>query len=111
MCLPSVVADDWVVKGFHIHVDGIELVMRPDHLGKVKFTNFFSGSSESDVNDAIRRATQECLPDPGMRRRWIESIQRARLHLISHRGALRSLAIGRVAEMHFLQIALERFES
>jgi hypothetical protein len=110
MCLPSVVADDWIVKGFHIHVDGIELVLRPDHLGRVKFVSFFSGPSDSDVKDAIRRATQECLPNADMRKRWLGSIRRARVHLISQRGALRELATGRVAEMHFLQIALERYK-
>jgi hypothetical protein len=110
MCLPSVVADDWIVKGFHIHVDGIELVLRPDHLGRVKFVSFFSGPSDSDVKDAVRRATQECLPNADMRKRWLSSIRRARVHLISQRGALRELATGRVAEMHFLQIALERYK-
>jgi hypothetical protein len=29
MCHPSVISDDWVTKGFHLHVEGIELAVRP----------------------------------------------------------------------------------
>lgn len=110
MCLPSVVADDWIVKGFHIHVNGIELAVRPNHTGGVKFSSVFSGPAEADILAAIRQATEECLPNHNVRNRWLESVERARLHLISHRGILRSLAIGRGAEMHFLQIALKRYK-
>jgi hypothetical protein len=109
MCVPSVVADDWISKGCHIHVDGIELALRPDHLGGVAFSSVFSSPGEAAVAAAIHRATEECLPDNDERKRWIESIQRAKIHLMSHRGVLRPLAVGRVAELHFLEIALRRY--
>jgi hypothetical protein len=35
VCLPSAVADDWVKKGCHIHVHGVELTVAPDHQGGV----------------------------------------------------------------------------
>jgi hypothetical protein len=109
MCVPSVVADDWITKGCHIHVDGIELAMRPNHLGGVVFASVFSSPSEAAVDAAIYRARNECLPNDDERRQWIQNIQRAKGHLISQRGVLRTLALGRVAELHFLEIALRRY--
>lgn len=109
MCVPSVVADDWVVKGCHIHVDGIELALRPDHLGGFEFFTVFSSPPAASVETAIHRAREECLPNNDVRERWIRSIQRARVHLMSHRGVLREVAVGRLAELHFLEIALRRY--
>jgi hypothetical protein len=109
MCVPSVVADDWIGKGCHIHVDGIELAVHPDHLSGVVFSSVFSSPAEAAVEAAKRRAREECLPNNDERKRWIASIQRAKIHLISHRGGMRKLAVGRVAELHFLEIALRRF--
>src|SRR6266704_1987182 len=109
MCLPSAVADDWIIKGCHIHVTGIALALRPDHLGGVVFSSVFSSPAEALVEAAKRRAREECLPNDDERKRWIASIQRAKVHLISHRGGLRELAAGRVAELHFLEIALQRY--
>jgi hypothetical protein len=109
MCVPSVVADDWISKGCHIHVDGIELALRPDHQGGVVFSSVFSYPAEAAVEAAKRRAREECLPNRYERKRWVDSIQRARVHLVSNRGALRELAIGRVAELNFLEIALRRY--
>lgn len=111
MCLPSVVADDWITKGCHIHVDGIELAMRPDHRGGVVFSSVFSWPDGSVVDAAIRRAKKDCLPDNAQRGRWIKSIQRAKIHLISHRGVLRELAVGKLAELHFLELALQQYEA
>jgi hypothetical protein len=109
MCVPSVVADDWITKGCHIEVDGIELALRPSHLGRVVFSSVFSSPDEAAVERAIRLATKKCLADGNVRERWIKSIQRARVHLMSSRGDLRELAVGRVAELHFLEIALRRY--
>jgi hypothetical protein len=109
MCVPSVVADDWITKGCHIHVDGIELALHPDHLGRVVFSSVFSSSAVAAVKVAIHRATEECLQDHDVRERWIKSIQRGKVHLISHRGGLREIALGRLAELHFLEIALRRY--
>lgn len=108
MCVPSVVADDWITKGCHIRVDGIEIAVRPNHVGQVIFIPVFSGQGRDIVDAAVRRATKECLPDHNVREWWIKSIQRAKIHLISQRGDLRELANGRVAESHFLEIALQR---
>jgi hypothetical protein len=83
--------------------------LRPDHLGSVVFSSVFSSPAVATVNAAIRRATEECLPDNNVRKRWIQSIQRARVHLMSHGGDLRDLALGRVGELHFLEVALRRY--
>jgi hypothetical protein len=109
MCAPSVVADDWIEKGCHIHVNGIELCVRPDHQGRITFKSFFA--VPQDVADgAIRTAIDDCLPDQRVRRQWIRSIDRAMVHLYSQSGRLRALALGRMAELHFLRTALRRME-
>lgn len=110
MCAPSVIADDWITKGCHIKVNGIELAVRPDHLGRVAFRSVFSAPPPAAVNDAIRIALRDCLPNPDVRRAWIRSIEGAMVHLISQSGVLRELALGRMAELSFLKIALARIE-
>jgi hypothetical protein len=110
MCRPSVVADDWVVKGFHIHIGSIELVVRPDHTGRVMFRGFFSGDDPDDVDRAIRHARDVCLPDEQVRERWVRDARRAIEFMRTYRGALESLANGRLLEFRFLILALERYE-
>src|SRR5438128_1673680 len=67
MCRPSTVGDDWVVKGCHIHVDGIELVMRPTHsaayLDGIVFKRFFGSTSDRAFQAAEKKARKECLAD------------------------------------------------
>jgi hypothetical protein len=110
MCAPSVVADDWIIKGCHIHVNGIELCVRPDHRGEVIFVSFFGSVPQNSVNEAIRIASNDCLPDQRVRRQWISSIERAMVHLFSQSGELRGVALGRLAELHSLRTALRRME-
>ncbi len=111
MCQPSVVAPDWVVKGCHIHVNGVELAVRPDHQGGVVFRSPFSSTSDKSVEAARKIAVENCLPDPEVRNRWVRDIERAMVSMISVRGALRDLALGRLAEFHFLLIALRNYEA
>lgn len=110
MCQPSVIADDWVVKGFHIHIGDIELVVRPDHNGRVVFRGFFSGDDPADVERAIRIANRDCLPDPQVRERWLRDARRAMSFMRTYQGELEALANGRLLEFRFLILALERYE-
>lgn len=110
MCAPSVVADDWISKGCHITVNGIELAVRPDHLGGVMFGSVFSALPPLAVDEAIRVAFRDCLPDPNVRRAWIKRIDGAMVHLYSHSGVLREIALGRLAELKFLRVALARIK-
>jgi len=54
MCVPSVVADDWIIKGCHIHVNGIELALHPNHTGGAVFSSVFSSPADT-VQAAIHR--------------------------------------------------------
>jgi hypothetical protein len=109
MCTPSPPADDWVEKGFHVRIDGIELVARPNHLGGITFQSFFSSDADARVTAAIRTAEGKCLADPRVRGQWIKRIEAAKTHLAGQNGELRILALGRLAELHFLEIALRRY--
>ena len=43
LCKASIIADDWVVKGFHTQIDGIELALRPGHrAGMIVIRSVFS---------------------------------------------------------------------
>ena len=111
MCRPSVVADDWVVKGCHIHVGGVELAVRPDHTGGIVFRPVFSSTPKAEIAAAIRVAVRDCLTDPTHRARWRRDIGRAMRFLRTYTGALESLANGRLLEFRFLLIAIDRYGS
>lgn len=107
----TTVADDWVLKGCHIKVLGIELAVRPARDGKIVFRSVFSSPTGIAVDAAIRHAETNCLDDPAVRARWVEDIERAKLLLVSFEGDLHDLARGRLAEMHFLLAALINYEN
>ena len=82
MCRPSPVSDDWVVKGCHIHVDGVELAVRPAHTPTyqdgVVFKKVFRSTSNLAFQAAARKAREECLPDPMVRARWRRALEHAK---------------------------------
>jgi hypothetical protein len=114
MCQPSIVTDDWVKKGLHIRVEGIELSVAPDHLGGVVFKSSFSLATSSrarknKIERAIRTARTKCLPLVRIRRHWIREARHAMVYMLSYNGVLASLANGRMLEFKFLILALERY--
>lgn len=111
MCEPSVIAPDWIVKGFHLKIGGVELAVRPDHKGEVMFQPVFSSGDAAFVDQAIRIAKRDCLPDLNVRNQWIKRINSVMLLLISERGGLQLRARGRLAEMNYLKIALTRYDN
>lgn len=108
MCNSSKVYEDWVVKGFHIHVKGVELGVYPDHNGKIGFKSVFANTSQTKLDKAIRHANEQCLPDPDVRKKWYQMVNSARTHLSTYRGKLQTKARGRLLEFTFILIALER---
>ena len=112
MCRPSVISDDWVMKGFHVHIEHVELVVRPGHRrGEVVFKNFFSSAAKKDVEAAVKDIRDRCLEDPTVRKQWCSTIDRAIGYLEGYRGELAELANGRKAELTFLKRALLAYES
>lgn len=112
MCQASTVTDDWVVKGCHIHVGPIELVVFPDHRGGVGFKSFFRVTSRNSdaVNQALKIAEEECLTDEQVRNRWIRSLNQAIRYMLSFDGEPSELANGRMLEFKFLILALNRYK-
>jgi len=109
MCQPSVVADDWVTKGCHIHVEGVELKVSPDHLGGVVFQPVFSSTGPRKLKRALKIARETCLPDRDVRKHWIRSAKQASTLMIDYGGVFQAWANGRKLEFKFLVIALERY--
>src|SRR5687767_5777227 len=107
MCEASIIADDWVTKGCHIDVNGIELMVYDDHKGQVCFRPVFSSTSNDEWKEAVKLAYDLCLPDPLVRKRWIAKLNSATVHMLGYRGELISLARGRMAEFKFLRLAIE----
>ncbi len=110
MCQASTVAPDWVTKGCHIHVNGVELAVHPDHKGGVVFKRVFSSSKTKAISAAMKAAIRRCLTNAAVRKQWVKHIDDAMLAMVSETGGLRELALGRLAEMHFLRIALLRYK-
>jgi len=111
MCSPHKIAPDWVVKGCHIEVNGIELVMRPDHTGRVMFSSVFSSTAENLVKAAIKVATETCIRDPKIRASWIARLEMAMVYMLDADtdDSLAHLANGRMFEFKLLKIAIQRW--
>jgi hypothetical protein len=109
MCQPSKVTDDWVTKGCHIHVDGVELNIYTNHLGGIDFRAVFSATPDNRVKQAIKKAREVCLPDPATRRSWLHKLNSARVYMLSYEGTLSDLARGRMLDFKFIRIAIERW--
>jgi hypothetical protein len=105
MCRISKISEDWIVKGFHIHVYDVELVMRPDHQGGIVFKKWFRSVSNEAARPAIERA-RELLQDEHWRRLFYREAMRAREYVRRTSTRLQDLAIGRAAEFTFLMAAL-----
>jgi len=107
ICRPSTVYDDWVYKGFHINVAGIELRVRPGHKpGMIVFKRFFRRDSSTDIDAARRIAKQKCLSSQAVREKWIETLIHAREYLNGNDAGLPEKANGRKREFRYLEKAL-----
>jgi hypothetical protein len=109
MCRISVVGEDWANKGCHLHVRGVEVVLRPDHLGSVTCKKLFASTSDWKA-DAASVLVFEQLKDPKWRRRLIHSIERAMVFLLGVQAQKQPRARGSLREMRELLRALERWE-
>ena len=107
MCRISKISEDWIVKGFHLHVYNIEVVMRQDHLGGIVFKKWFRSVSNEAARPAIDRA-RELLQDVYWRRLFHREASRAREYVGRTSTRLEDLAIGRAAEFTFLMAALRK---
>ena len=109
MCEPSKVTDDWVTKGCHIHVNGIELHVITNHLAEIEFRSVFASTRPDRLRAAFKVAYEACLADPAVRTRWMQRLDMARLFMLNYEGALQHRANGRMLEFKFLKIALTRW--
>jgi len=110
MCEPSKVTDDWVTKGCHIHINGVELNVYTDHLARVEFRAVFSSTPADVLTAAIKSAFEDCLRNPFVRRRWMQRLDMARILMLNYQGKMHPKANGRMLEFKFLRIAIERWE-
>lgn len=113
MCRPSTVTDDWVVKGCHIHVDGVELGVRPSHsvdyLDGVVFKKIFRSTTDGAFRAAAKKAREKCLTDAAVRERWRRSLDAAVRFMREFRGEPASKANGRQYEFVRLLCHLDAY--
>ncbi len=113
MCRPSTVMEDWVVKGCHIHVDGVEIAVCPSHSPKYKdgvvFKKVFRSTSSEAFKAAERKAREECLPDPQIRKRWIRALKGGMKFVRSFTGEPADKANGRQFEFKLLILHLKTY--
>lgn len=113
MCDPSVVSDDWVTKGCHIHIGGVELKVISNHHGKIVFKGFFAATTEAEFNWAREIAFEECLPSSDIRQKWLKRLESARVFMNDFRSSnikLENKANGRMLEFKFLRFAILYWE-
>lgn len=108
MCNSSKVSDDWVVKGFHVHIGGTELNVFPDHQGGIGFRQVFASAKPKNVARAVSIARQKCLSDPAVRDAWIRVLETASTFMLDYPGILGQRANGRMLEFKFLVLAIKR---
>lgn len=96
---------DVVQKGLHFYAPGgLELAVRPDHMGGITFTNAIPGdATASGLDRAIRDATDHFNSSEAFRRDILNKAREAIPGMIDHarglQGSLRDLANGRSREM------------
>ena len=96
MCEPSKVTEDWVTKGMHIHVKGVELNIFTTHRKSgFDFRSVFSKKYRPEqVRAALKHVKEKCLPKRAVRQRWISRLQMARIYMRNYEGKLATLANG-----------------
>lgn len=100
----SKVAPDWSTKGFHVHVNGVELALRPGHSGSIVLKKVFSSTKDSAFNAASRKM-QRALSNTGVRAKLHRDAVRARDYL---KGLGDAQSIAKSGELTFLIKALEK---
>src|SRR5664280_2266232 len=108
MCRISPVSEDWADKGCHLHVRGIEVVLRPDKVGNLVCRKWFAKDPDWMV-DAASKLVFEQLNDPTWRRKLIQTIAGAMVFLLGVRGEKETRARGKLKEMRELIRTLERW--
>lgn len=111
LCRPSSIYDDWVLKGFHVHVEGIELAVRPGHQpGMIVLKRVFRSDSAAEIDAAKRLLIGKCLSSKIVRDHWVQTLGRAMDYLNGYGGDLPEKANGRKYEFRRLQKALLAFK-
>jgi hypothetical protein len=100
----SKIAPDWIIKGFHVHVDGIELALRPGHGGTIVIKPVFSSTPPQVFLTAAGKMRIE-LNDLFVRQHLHREALRARDYL---RSWGTDQATAKSGELNFLIHALKK---
>ena len=103
----STIADDYVTKGLHIHVEGVELKVRPDHQGGIVFKKVFASTPDTEAGAAAQSAEKD-LANHEQVECLYQAACRALEFVRGYEGALEQLAKGRAAEFSFLIRSLKK---
>jgi RHS repeat-associated protein len=93
-------APDWVTKGVHITVEGVELMVRPDHKGGIVFKPI-GLVAKKEVEEAIKYA-HKLLRDKEFIKKLLEIS-------LKGRDYLKPINPAKSGEVHFIIKALEKF--
>ena len=107
----SAIAPDWVDKGCHLHVDSVEIALRPDHLGGIVCRPIFSSTTDVNLQSSCRIVFTRLREDRVFRSRLGDALERAMTFLLSIEGEKLARARGRLFEFRMLILALERMGS
>jgi hypothetical protein len=100
----SKIAPDWATKGFHVHVDGVELALRPGNEGSIIIKPVFSSTSTPAFHAAAGEM-RNALSDVAARQQLYREAVRGRDYL---RAFGSEQAAAKAGELTFLIHALEK---
>jgi len=100
----SKIAPDWATKGFHVHVDGIELALRPGQGEVIVLKPVFSSTPTAALNAAAGKM-QNALGDLAARQHLYREAIRGREYL---RALGTKQATDKAGELTFLIHALAK---
>lgn len=100
----SKIAPDWATKGFHVHVDGVELALRPGQGGLIVLKPVF-GSTPTAAFNAAAGKMHNALGDMAARQHIYREAIRARDYLRILGGGQ---ATAKAGELNFLIHALKK---
>jgi hypothetical protein len=102
-CTPDIssISEDWLRKGAHVKVGGVELLVLPGEGGRVVLKPYFSSTARKTAEGAMA-AGELALRDRDFVQRLLSTVDRAIPYAAQNGNP------GKSAEFHFLSVALNK---
>lgn len=106
----SKISPDWASKGAHVKIHGIEIALKPDHKGGIALKSVFSKDSNTRKFSHAVKKLENSLKKTKNRKIIHKEVVKAIDYLkgMDRKTREGKLAEKKMAELHFLRVALEK---